>query len=217
CPAFQLNDPPPQADLRMFRAMDSDGIGTESAVAEQIAAAVAGGARILSLSFGTQTIDNQGPVILRAALAAAFAAAPDLLVVAAAGNYGDARPCYPAAFTQEFPNVVAVAGLTAAGAPAPWSSRGAWVTCSTIGEGVVSTYVKGTEDLSVQDPPDVFCDDAWAAWTGTSFAAPQIAGAVARICAQQPALTPKQAFDQLIAGGTPIPGYGRALTVLPGT
>ncbi|MGI5126022.1 S8 family peptidase [Pseudonocardia sp. CA-107938] len=208
----------PAADLRMYRAMDSDGIGSESDVAQQIQAAVDDGARILSLSFGTQTLDDQGPPILRAALAQAIADAPDLLVVAAAGNCSDDRPVYPAAFSQEFPdNVVAVAALTAAGTPAPWSSHGPWVTCSTVGEGVVSTYVEGTESPIVQNPGDVFPPNAWAGWTGTSFAAPQIAGAVARRCREQPSLTPKQAFDQLIAAGNPVQYYGQAVTVLPGT
>lgn len=207
----------PAADLRMYRAMDSDGIGSEDEVAQQIRAAVAAGARILSLSLGTQTYDDQPPPILEAALTEAFNAAPDLLVVAGAGNYGDERPVYPAALSTKFPNVVAVAALTAAGTPAPWSSRGPWVTCSTIGEGVVSTYVEGTEAPVVQSPGDVFKCDAWAAWTGTSFAAPQIAGAVARRLREQPSLTPKQAFDLLIEPGTAIDGYGKAVVVLPGT
>jgi subtilisin family serine protease len=113
--------------------------------------------------------------------------------------------------------VVAVGALTQSLTSADWSSRGSWVDCSTIGEGIRSTYVEGQENLIV-DPtdPDRFPPDAWALWTGTSFAAPQVAGAVAQI-AQEQGLTPRQALRQLLVGRPFIPGYGRAVEILPPT
>ncbi|MBC8090854.1 MAG: S8/S53 family peptidase [Pseudonocardia sp.] len=207
----------PTADLRVLRAMDSDGVGSENDVAAKMIEAVRDGAKILNLSFGTQTVDDQPPLILRAALDTVFAHDPDVLIVAAAGNFGDERPCWPAAFSQFFPNVVAVAGLDPAGLPAEWSSHGTWVTCSAIGEGVVSTYVEGTENRRVEDPPDTFPLDSWASWTGTSFAAPQVAGAVARR-SQERGITPTKAFAELRDGGTPTTtGHGAAMIILPGT
>jgi subtilisin family serine protease len=64
--------------------------------------------------------------------------------------------------------------------------------------------------------PDKFGADAWALWTGTSFAAPQIAGAVAKI-AQEHGLTPRDALKKVLDGRPKIPGYGRAVEILPPT
>ena len=65
------------------------------------------------------------------------------------GNDGDDRPRFPAAQS----GVVAVAALSsrdpaerAPAAAARWSSRGYWVDCSAVGEGIVSTYVPGKEE-----------------------------------------------------------------------
>lgn len=207
----------PHADLRVLRAMDSDGIGTDAQVAEMMVRAVEDGAKIVNLSLGTQTLDDEGPLALRVALEKIIQLDREVLVIAAAGNYGDTRECWPAAFSQEFhENVIAVAGLTPTGIGAPWSSHGGWVTCSAVGEGVVSTYVIGTENKLVDDPPDTFKANSWASWTGTSFAAPQIAGAVARKMAEDGS-TPRKAMDDLLALGVDLIGFGKAMIILPGT
>jgi len=56
-----------------------------------------------------------------------------------------------------------------------------------------------------------FGQDSWAVWSGTSFSAPQIAGALARLHNGQPL---SQALDQLLATGQPVPDFGQALRVL---
>jgi subtilisin family serine protease len=144
-----------------------------------------------------------------------------VLVVCAAGNSADCNPVWPAALAGEFDNVVAVAALDPTGEPAPWSTHGDWVTCSTIGEGVVSTYVEGTEDGPlIDDPdPDTYGPDSWACWTGTSFAAPQITGALVRLMSEDPALdTPLRALRALQQrGGTVDKDYGWSVRILPGT
>lgn len=137
---------------------------------------------------------------------------PDVLVVAAAGNDGDTRPCWPAAF----PEVVAVAGLRPDLSASDWSNRGGWVSCSAVGEGVVSTYVEGHKRSPDTGITTRFGPDPWACWTGTSFAAPQIAGAVARISAAS-GCTPRQALSTVLAGARAIPGFGAAVRLLPGT
>jgi hypothetical protein len=85
-----------------------------------------------------------------------------------------------------------------------------------VGEGVVSTYVEGRRPGAGAALPTVFATDAWASWTGTSFAAPQVAGAVAERCAAEPGTTPRQALAALLAGGRPTPDFGQALQILPG-
>jgi subtilisin family serine protease len=203
----------PAADLRVYKAVDSDGIGSEVDVACAMVQAVRDGAQIINLSLGVQTIDDQPPVAIAAALDLINELTKgEVIVVAAAGNDGNRRPCWPAAFR----SVVSVAGLTADLTATEWSNRGFWITCSTVGEGLVSPYVKGTESHELDRNPDTFPADAWAAWTGTSFAAPQIAGAVARL-ADEGKMSPRDALRELLRTGRPVPDFGTAVQILPGT
>lgn len=206
----------PGADVVVYRGLDSDGTGDKVSLACAMVQAAREGAQILNLSFGLESLEDRPPAAFEVALEMiddiAEETRREILVIAAAGNSGRARPCWPAAFC----NVVAVAGLTQRLAPAQWSSRGSWVDCSTLGEGVWSTYVPGTESPVIDTDPDVFPEDAWALWTGTSFAAPQVAGAVAKI-AQEEGITPRQALTKLLADQPLLPEYGRVLRILPET
>jgi subtilisin family serine protease len=211
----------PQADLRVYRALDSDGVGSEVDVACAMVRAVREGAQILNLSLGSQTFNDGPPVAIEVALEIIADLerrdGGEVLVVAAAGNFGADRKCWPAAFNWPTFPVVAVAGLRADLTPSEWSSRGRWVDCSTIAEGILAPYVEGQESFEVDPQPDKFPSDAWAVWTGTSFAAPQIAGAVARLCHEDHKLAPRAALEKLLRRGRPIPDFGVALGILPGT
>jgi len=198
----------PGVPVRVYRAMDSDGIGSEVDVAKAILRAVDEGAGVISLSLGTRTLDDQPPVAIDVALELL---PPEVVVVAAAGNYGDERPVWPAAFSR----VVSVAALTATGQGAAWSTRGFWVDFSVVGEGVVGPYVKGEESSFIDPEPDAFEENAWAVWSGTSFAAPQLAGLVARLTPQQG--SPQLALAEIATQAVRLPDYGRALKILPGT
>lgn len=205
----------PQANVIVYRALDSDGFGSESDVAAALLDAVSYGAQVVNLSLGIRMPDGSEPVALRAAMDSIAALFPDPasrpVVVAAAGNFGDELPTYPAGF----PEVVAVGALSADGSPSPWSSHGPWVDCSTIGEGIVAPYVEGDQDPAFGASAH-FGADSWAIWSGTSFAAPQIAGAVARTMREK-SLSAQDALADLLAEGTPVPGYGSAMRLLPGT
>ena len=162
----------PGVDLRVYRAVDSDGVGSESDVACAMVRAVQEGAKVLNLSLGVNTVDDQPLLAVEVALDLIAERDPDVLVFAAAGNDGSSVPCWPAASKR----VVSVAALAADLTPAPWSNHGFWVDCSAVGEGIVSTYVEG---VGVEGAGPVAghasAPDAWAVWSGTSFAAPQIA------------------------------------------
>jgi Subtilase family len=202
----------PAANLRVYKAVDSDGVGSEVDVAAAMVRAVTDGARIINLSLGCETIDNQPLLSVEVALDLIFAQAPDTLVVASAGNNGDAVQVWPAAS----PRVVAVAALDANEAGADWSTHGSWVECSTIGEGILSTFVEGQEDPALDpDAPDTFPADSWARWSGTSFTSAQITGAVAERCCQS-GLSPRDELAALLAPAPEIPDYGKGLRVLPG-
>lgn len=208
----------PTARVRVYRGPDSDGVASEMHVACTIIRAVRDGADIVNLSLGGQTVDDGPPVALAAALDIVgeieAAQGREVLLIAAAGNDGEQSPVWPAAFRR----VVAVASLRADGVPAAdWSSHGGWVDCSTVGEGIVSTFLPGCEDPAIDlVSPDSFEEDSWALWTGTSFSAPQVTGAVARIC-QESGTTPRKALSLLLAAGVPVPLFGQALVILPGT
>jgi subtilisin family serine protease len=210
----------PDADITVYRAVDSDGIGSEVTVACKMIEAVNDGNQIINLSLSCQTQDDFHPVAIQAALDVigemeADRGTPEsqrALFIAAAGNYANTRPSWPAAF----PGVVSVAGLTPGLQPSLWSSRGFWVDCSAIGEGVLSTYVPGQESPLITSTPIVFeGPDPWALWSGTSFAAPQIAGVLARDH-QASGVHPRAALAAFLATGQPVPGFGQALRILPG-
>jgi subtilisin family serine protease len=221
----------PGARLDVRRALDTDGVGDEVEIGREIVSAAADGAEIINLSLGLVTPGDQPPLALEAAIRTAIRLARErdgthLLLVCAAGNYGDERPCWPAAFCrdEEFAgHVISVAALrhdyqdVEKVVGAEWSTRGDWVTCSTLGQGVVSTYVVGRESpASDKLEPDSFPPNSWATWSGTSFAAPQVVGAIVRIMQEEGLQTAREALEQLLRKGKPvIDGYGTSIRILP--
>ncbi|GEK22126.1 S8 family peptidase [Cellulomonas xylanilytica] len=205
----------PTADITMYRALGTGGTGSEIDVACAIVRAVRDGAQIVNLSLGTQTQYDQPSLAIAAALDAVreieLERGEDTLIVAAAGNFGDTTPTWPAAFRR----VVSVGALTADLRPSAFSSRGWWVDCSAIGEGVLSTYVQGEQSPDFTEDPESFPADAFSRWSGTSFAAPQVAGAVARLMHEH-GLSARQAYVQLLATGRPMPDFGQTFDILPG-
>ncbi len=191
----------PAADVRVYRALDADGIGSEVDVAcAMIRAALDDGAHIINLSLGQQSFADRPPV----ALAAALEMIPDeVVIIAAAGNDGDTRPCWPGAFRR----VVAVAARSTSGGPAPYSNHGAWIDASTLGSGVVSTFVSGVEEPGTSQTDDWTGDPTpIAIWSGTSFAAPQVAGLVAQNVAASGSA--RAALATVLASGWFMPDMG---------
>jgi hypothetical protein len=205
----------PTADISVYRALRAGGAGSELEVACALVRAVADGAQVVNLSLGGHTRFDQPSLALAAALDEIAVIerrrGEEVVIVAAAGNYGDQTPTWPAAFRR----VVAVGAVTADLRPATWSTRGFWVDCSTVGEGLLSTFVQGSSSFQFTADPDTFGPDAFAYWSGTSFSAPQIAGAVARL-ARERSIPPRRALAELLAGGRPVPGLGQAIEILPG-
>lgn len=222
----------PEANIKVLRVLDTDGFADE----EQVAAAItrAGtiftghrGRGILNLSLGMESVDGVEPPL---AITAAISGLPDgVVVTAAAGNGNTGVPIWPAAMTDQrvlgvasvaVPDDVAqptAADLVGSG----WSNRGDWVRLSAPGEGVISTFVNGSETPSqdAEDPYDEFPeawddDDPYALWTGTSFATAKISGALARTMVADPSLTWSAAVEVLEEQGAPVDGFGVALAIL---
>lgn len=206
--------------IRIYRGLDVDGIGTDDGVGAAVRRAALDGAQIINLSLGTQTIGDMPPPGMESGIQQAIDHYPGILIVCAAGNYGDSRKVWPSAFSKTFPgNVVAVAGLNPqCDVPNPeWTTHGDFVQFSTVAEGIVSTYVEGIEDPVIDNPPDEFHLNDFAIWTGTSFAAPQIVGEIASICLTT-GQSPAQAVSILKSRGLKeITGYGTVVPILPGT
>jgi len=210
----------PRCEIVAYRFTRSDGLGTDQDVADMLLQAAsdahqAGVPTVINASLGTPAVDGVPPLAMRAAVEFIGANYPGVLIVAAAGNMGSAEPVYPAAFD----GVVAVGALTNDLQPAPFSSYGSWLQCSTVGVGVVSTFAPGVSppEPTPNHPDQAFGANGWGMWSGTSFSAPQISGAIAQLCCDHPGLTPHAALDLLLAGQPELPGYGRALRLLPGT
>ncbi|WP_456787502.1 S8 family peptidase [Cellulomonas sp. P5_C5] len=205
----------PGADITVYRALTTAGTGSEIDVACALIHAVRDGAQIVNLSLGTQTLSDQPALAIAAALEVIAEIERDteseVLIVAAAGNFGDTVPTWPAAFRR----VISVGSLTSDLRPSTFSSRGWWVDCATVGEGILSTYVQGEQSPAFTDDPETFGPNAFARWTGTSFAAPQVTGAIARI-AQTRGISARQAYVQLLAAGRPLPDFGQTFSILPG-
>lgn len=182
-------------------ALNPNGLGDE----EQLATALSGleeRVQIVNLSLGCFTLDNIASEPIRRALKLL---PKEVVVVASAGNQGTERPSWPAAFC----GVVAVAAqaLNKDGSlvPACYSNHGHWVDACAVGNRT-STYLKGQWQLDGEPAPEVF--DRFAYWSGTSFAAPHVAGRIAMVMTRD-GLTAAQARDKLL-GGQPefFPGYG---------
>ena len=215
----------PEARVVVYRVLDSDGLGSEADVAAAMVRAADAGAKVICLSLGMRAVDDSADKrcpALEAAVKHIQSLDNPPAIVASAGNDGTEVKVYPAALE----GVVGVAALEAGWEDDPeqtpgakWSTHGDWVTCSAVGEGIVSTFVKGEEDPQFGGHdvyPEAGQDDSWAVWTGTSFAAPQVAGHISKAC--RAGATPKAAVEDLFpTQGRPGDGYGTRVVLLPGT
>jgi subtilisin family serine protease len=202
----------PTADITMYRAADTDGFASDFAVAAAILQAHRDGAEVINLSLGSQTVDDEPPPLMAEAVRTVQQESGGAtVIVAAAGNYGNQNKVFPAALD----GVEAVAGLTPDLEPAGWSSSGSAIRFSAVGEGIHSIFPEGVESPVFDPEPDTFGPNAAALWSGTSFAAPQITGAIARIVAELGS-TPRAAVDLLDARGVEIDGYGKGMRILQG-
>lgn len=150
-------------------------------------------AKVLNLSLG-----GGGSCSSTSQAAIDSARALGATVVVAAGNANtDASTSTPANCT----GVVTVAATNRAGARAYYSNYGSVVDLAAPGGGsgglILSTLNTGTTT------PD---SDSYAAYQGTSMAAPHVAGVAALIYAIDPAITPDDVKTILVTTARPFPG-----------
>jgi Subtilase family len=169
--------------------------------ASTLAAYQDAGVAVINLSVGLCTEDGRAPLVLERAIAQLT---PSTIVVAAAGNHGSpdvseekreevglparGAPLFPAALD----NVLAVGALNGDVA-ADFNPCGAggtglapWIDVCAPGVDTVSSYLGdgGGEKVLVRDVvgnEEIVDFAGWASWSGTSFAAGEITGALAAL------------------------------------
>jgi hypothetical protein len=194
----------PSAEIAALRVMNADGVVPEHVLTDTLSALLVkqqeepgwADALVLSLGYYAETPDDaaytSGLKTLLVALASRGVA-----VFCAAGNDSTTRPSYPAAFAvdPDFAGpgtlpLASVAALNPDGSTALFSNDGDWVTTRAAGANLVSTApvdLLGAWQPDVAMPLDgvptrATIGPSWfrggfSVWSGTSFAAPVVAGA----------------------------------------
>ncbi len=144
----------PLAKIMPLKAFKADGTANVSNIISAIYYAVNNGATVINMSF---SLDGPSTELARAIN---YASNLGVVLVASAGNQGMETLDYPAALR----NVMGVASTDANDMPSTFTNFGnSLVSLSAPGEYVITTYPGGR----------------YAAASGTSFSAPQVAGAAA--------------------------------------
>ncbi len=178
----------------VVKVLNAQGSGFYSTIAQGIVFAADQGARILNLSLRGTVPSN----VL--ADAVAYAQSKGALLVAAAGNDGQNTPVYPAAY----PGVLAVAATDWNDQRWSLSNYGDYVDLAAPGVAILSTDWTGGVG-------------PYAMRSGTSIAAPHVAGVAALMLAVNPNLTAADLAALLTStaedlgdpGRDPYYGYGR--------
>ncbi|MEV0384020.1 S8/S53 family peptidase [Nonomuraea sp. NPDC050643] len=166
----------PGVSLRVHRVLDGDGLTDEATVVRVLHRMREAPPQVLNLSFGGHTFDDRPPPLLGDAIGALG----ETVAVSCAGNTSSDRPFWPAAL----PFVVGVAAVDVSSqARAPYSGYGTWVDACARGDWLTSSYLDSGEF------------GGYAAWSGTSFAAALVAGAIADAAGDT---TAKEAAERLL-------------------
>lgn len=188
-----------------LKVLDCTGTGSLSDIARAIVFAADHGAKIINISLGSpgdgQTLHD----------AVRYATGKGALVVAAAGNCGVANPVcaglnqpdYPAAYAESF----AVGATTSDDVVASFSTQGPEIAVSAPGVRIVSTTPRyPTYQSAKGSTPN------YAAFTGTSQAAPLVSGIAALVWSADPTLTASQVATRIrsTADDLGVPGADQA-------
>lgn len=167
----------PSVQIMVLKFLDDTGSGSTANAISAIYYAVNNGAKILNNSWGGTTYSRA----LHEAIAYAYA--HEVLFVAAAGNSksnNDSSPMYPASYN--VPNVLSVAAT---------NDYDSLASFSNFGSGTVHIASPGVSILSSYPP------NSYTYLSGTSMAAPVVAGVASLIAREKPAMNGYQ-MKQLI-------------------
>jgi subtilisin family serine protease len=205
----------PRARIMVLKAMDERGRGAASAIAEAIVYAASNGARVINLSLGGRRLTRTEY------LAIEFAHSRGTVVVAAAGNEGVELDDYGPGGV---PRALTVTATDTADRRVKESNFGADIDLAAPGVDVLGPRAIGTDLLAAAGARDyrrgdhaVGPDAGYIRATGTSFAAPLVAGAASLLFAANPSLSAAQVERMLLhsardieaPGVDQLSGYGR--------
>lgn len=151
------------------KAMGAKGYGTTFDIAKGIIWAVDHGADVINMSLG----NYQPSKVLEEAVRYAYD--NNVVMVSAAGNDGSNQPTYPSAY----PEVLSVAAVDYNGNRANFSNYGDYIDIAAPGVNIPSTFFNAQ----------------YAALSGTSMAAPHVAGLAALIKSANPDLKSSQVIN----------------------
>jgi subtilisin family serine protease len=196
----------PDARLVIIKVLPSGGATDEVNALGQLDRALTAKAEVINASWGTHGYLTQPPTGLDSFVSRLPG---HVSMVAAAGNGRTTLPSYPAAFKR----VVGVAALdttgTGIGPAYAFTNFGSWVDACAPGVNVHSVYATG-ERRRRTPPLNLVPFQGWAAWSGTSFAAPVVTGLIAAAMTNYRAVDTQQAL-LTGPGAYTQPGFGTRL------
>ena len=193
-----------EATLMPVKVLDHFGRGTSADIADAIRWAADHGANVINMSLGG------GGYSQVMADAVAYARKKGVTVICAAGNSGQGRVEYPAAY----PGAVAVAAVGPEGVKAPYSSWGKELDIAAPGGDKSKGENRGVLQNTI-DPQNP-SQSVYRFYQGTSMATPHVAGVAALLIAAG-AKTPDQVEKALFQGADQVGGkewsdqYGHGL------
>jgi thermitase len=191
--------------LKIYQVFDDEGSGLVSYFEDAVIHAVDNGCSVLNFSGGTttasQTLED----------GVEYAYDEGVILVAAAGNYDyytnpNKVVEYPAAYSDSYDNVIAVSATTSGDALASFSSSGSDVVVAAPGDNIYST-TPGYEVYLTNHY--LYIDEDYDYMSGTSMAAPLVAGQAGLIWSQYPTLDYDEVIDQITRTANDLGTTGR--------
>lgn len=196
----------PDAELLVGKVLDDGGWGMESWVLAGMEWATSQGAKVVNLSLGTCATDGSDPL---SQAVDSLTESTGALFVVAAGNHPNDPFCFhddrvsaPAAADR----ALAVGSVSKSDELSDFSNTGPRVGDSAVkpnltapGEGIVAARAADTALGEV-------VDEHYVRLSGTSMAAPHVAGAAALLAQRHPDWTADQLAAALTASAAPLPG-----------
>ena len=169
-----------QSNIHIGKVLSNSGGGTTATVLAGMNWAIAQGCQVISMSLGAQS-----PVVASYTNAGNIALSRGLLIVAAAGNNNGAPTGAPA----NSPSIMAVASLDSNLRPSSFSNKGK-IEIAGPGRDVFSSWPRPQRYNTI---------------SGTSMAAPHVAGCAALWAQSNPSLRGRQLWDRLRATARRLP------------
>ena len=166
----------PNVELYAIKSMDSEGVGTTAQVTEGVKWAIQNNIQILNLSISISVYDRPLELMLQEAYK------QGMVIVSAAGNEGGEAGTDTITYPGKFSSVIAVGALKNDLSREPSSSVGPALEISAPGKDVFSSF---PIELDIWDEKR----DGYATLTGTSMAAPHVAGVLALYKEQHPSMS----------------------------